>query len=346
MKKVTRNAVLRIGFLSTWIAFQTGFLFTQPAACAQFEWIKPSLQSLPAPRSSASLAYDTAAKTLVLFGGASNNLATIYNDTWTFTPALGWSQLSPATSPSPRTGAGFAYDISTGTVVLFGGNNGSELLNDTWTWDGTTWTQQFPPVSPSPRSFNTPQMVYDAISGTTLLFGGYGSNGAFFGDTWSWDGKGKRWVERFPATSPSPRGTTLTYDPLYQQVLMFGGEDGGASFLNQTWVWNGTWTQLFPATSPSPRTNLAMTFDPGIGSVVLFGGYNFVGGQALNDTWIWNGTTWSQIQTSLTPAGRYCASMAYDPSVKGLVLFGGFLTDGPWTNQTWLFYGPTRISAR
>jgi hypothetical protein len=284
------------------------------------------------------LAYDAAIKSMVLFGGGANNLATLYNDTWTFTPALGWSQLSPATSPSPRTGAGFAYDPTTETAVLFGGNDGSALLNDTWTWDGVTWTRQFPPVSPAPRSFNTTQMVFDAATGTTLLFGGYG-NGTFFGDTWAWDGKAKLWIERFPATSPSSRGTTLAYDSVTKQVVIFGGEDGGPSFFNDTWTWNGTtWTQLFPAASPSPRTNLAMTYDASIGEVVLFGGYNYVGGQALDDTWIWNGTTWSQIQTTFTPAGRYCASMAYDPGFKGLLLFGGFLTDGPWTNQTWLFY--------
>ena len=37
-----------------------------------------------------------------------------------------------------------AYDSTTGTVVLFGGYN-VELtyLNDTWTWDRVTWTEQF-----------------------------------------------------------------------------------------------------------------------------------------------------------------------------------------------------------
>ncbi len=68
------------------------------------------------------------------------------------------------------------------------------------------------------------------------------------------------------------------------------------------------------------------------------GGYNAVGGEALNDTWTWNGTTWSQVQTPFTPAGRYVAAMEYDPSLKGLVLFDGYFTGGPWTNQTWLFF--------
>jgi hypothetical protein len=31
-------------------------------------------------------------------------------------------------------------------------------------------------------------------------------------------------------------------------------------------------------------------------------------------------------------------AMEYDPSLKGLVLFGGYFTGGPWTSQTWLFF--------
>jgi hypothetical protein len=326
---------------SSWIPtpLQIGFLFAGLAEAQSVEWVKPSLATLPAARASAALAYDADTHSTVLFGGGSNGDKVIYGDTWLFTRTSGWLQLSPATSPSPRTGSSFAYDPTTKTAVLFGGTAGNlALLNDTWTWDGSTWTQQFPPVSPPPRTFNTEQMAFDAANGTVVLFGGYAADGGFWGDTWVWEGKAKTWTEKFPATSPSPRGTTLTYDSATKQVVVFGGEDGGASFLNDTWTWDGiTWTQQFPASSPSVRTNLAMAYDANIGEVVLFGGYSAIGGEALNDTWTWNGTTWSRIQTSYTPAGRYGASMDYDPNFRGLVLFGGYFTGGPWTNQTWLF---------
>lgn len=337
MKVFRRDLAFRIRLVPIWAALQIGFFLSFPANAQHFDWIKLSLASLPSARSAASFAYDADTQSTVLFGGGANNNAVLYNDTWLFTRPFGWSQLSPATSPSPRNGAGFAYDPITKTAVLFGGFGGS-LLNETWTWDGVTWTQQFPQVSPPPRSFNSEQMAFDASSGTVVLFGGYGPNGTFFGDTWVWNGKANTWTERFPATSPSPRGTTLAYDGATKQVIIFGGENGGGSFLGETWTWNGvTWRRRVPTSSPSPRTNLAMAYDANRGEVVLFGGYNFVGGQALNDTWTWNGTTWSQIQTPFTPAGRYGSSMAYDPNFKGLVLFGGYFTGGPWTNQTWLF---------
>jgi hypothetical protein len=36
-----------------------------------------------------------------------------------------------------------SYDGATRTVVLFGGLNAEDMpLNDTWTWNGSTWTQQ------------------------------------------------------------------------------------------------------------------------------------------------------------------------------------------------------------
>ena len=63
-----------------------------------------------------------------------------------------------------------AYDAATGNVVLFGGNNGSSALRDTWTWDGATWTKQAPATRPPAREFAS--MAYDAATGNVVLFGG------------------------------------------------------------------------------------------------------------------------------------------------------------------------------
>lgn len=274
----------------------------------------------------------------VLFGGGVDNFG--YGDTWVFSRRYGWLQLSPTTSPPPRSGAAFAYDPITKTAVLFGGNPGDFVyLGDTWTWDGTTWTQQFPPVSPSARAFNTEPMAFDAATGTVVLFGGFANGGSsVLGDTWTWDGQTKTWTERFPATSPSPRGTTLTYDGATKQVIIFGGGQAGeGGFLADTWTWDGVnWTQQSPAYSPSARQSNGLAYDANIGEVILFGGLS-ASGEQLNDTWRWNGITWNQIQTPFTPRGRSAVSMDYDPNFYGLVLFGGFISDGV-TNGTWLFF--------
>ena len=325
-----------------WTAFLIGILWAGLAGAQQFEWVKPSLPSVPPARCCGAMTYDADTDATVLFGGGISGVA--FSDTWVFSAKTGgWSQLSPANSPPATSGGGFAYDPTTKTAVLFGGNPGNFVyVNDTWIWDGTTWTQQFPPVSPSARAFNTQPMAFDLASGTVVLFGGFANGGSsVLGDTWIWDGRAKRWAERFPATSPSARATTVAYDAANKQIIIFGGQGPGGSFLADTWTWDGvTWTQQFPASSPPARANHMMAYDAKIGQVILFGG-NSPNGD-LNDTWSWNGTAWSQIQTPFTPSGRSGAAMTYDRNFGGLVLFGGSPGSNSFTSQTWLFVSAKR----
>jgi hypothetical protein len=135
-------------------------LFVGMAAAQTFtlDWIEPSLIGLPPARCCAPMVYDPAMGATILYGGG--NYTTVFGETWAFSRATGWTQLAPAVSPPPLSSAGMAYDAATETVVLFGGSPtppGSTDINsnETWTWDGVTWTQQFPPVSPSARNWNT-----------------------------------------------------------------------------------------------------------------------------------------------------------------------------------------------
>jgi hypothetical protein len=210
-----------------------------------------------------------------------------------------------------------AYDASTGQLVLFGGGN-SGLLNDTWTWNGTNWTQQFPAASPAPRYYAA--MAYDASNGQVVLFGGAASG--ILGDTWAWNGA--TWTQQFSATSPAPRYyAAMAYDASYGQVVLFGGNNGYGGILGDTWTWNGTnWTQESPAASPPARNSAAMAYDASNGQVVVFGGAG-ADGAFLGDTWTWNGTTWTQQSLAASPPVRFEAAMAYDASTGQLVLFGG-----------------------
>ena len=56
--------------------------------------------------------------------------------------------------------------------------------------------------------------------------------------------------------------------------------------------------------------------------MILFGGAN--GSTYDNDTWSWSGTAWSQLTPTNSPSVRDSSrSMAYDPTLSELVLFGG-----------------------
>jgi len=169
----------------------------------------------PSARCCMGMAYDAATQSTVLFGGVGP-----LGDTWIWRG--GWLRASPAASPSARSGAGMAYDGTAGNIVLFGGvdSNGT-YLNDTWTWDGTTWTQQFPPVSPPARVFNITNMAYDAATQNVVLFGG--SSSGILGDTWTWNGVARTWTQQNPTVSPSARLAPMAYDAATQSVVLFGG---------------------------------------------------------------------------------------------------------------------------
>ncbi len=135
--------------------------------------------------------------------------------------AATWTKQATAVHPRARAFESMAYDAATGTVVLFGGYGPRGALADdgTWTWDGTTWTQQHPATSPPARL--DASMAYDAATGTMVLFGGY-RYGVVLGDTWTWDGT--NWTKQHPATSPTARsGAAMAYDAATGTVVLFGG---------------------------------------------------------------------------------------------------------------------------
>ena len=74
-------------------------------------------------------------------------------------------------SPGARDQHVMAYDEKRPQVVLFGGEDSNgKLLNDTWVWDGSSWTKETPAHSPSVRL--APAMAYDENHQLTVLFGG------------------------------------------------------------------------------------------------------------------------------------------------------------------------------
>ncbi|MGA2742360.1 MAG: kelch repeat-containing protein [Bryobacteraceae bacterium] len=186
------------------------------------------------------MTYDAATQTVIFFGGLESN-DDVLGDTWTWDgPAKTWTQQFPTSSPSSRRTT-IAYDAVNKTVVLFGGDirNGDNglgiYLNDTWTWDGVDWTQQFPVASPSARG--TASMTYDASLRQVLLFGGSALYATEQGlnDTWTWDGN--NWTERNPVARPPARWAAgMDFNATGKSVLLVGGEGNNDVFLNDTWL--------------------------------------------------------------------------------------------------------------
>lgn len=252
-------------------------------------WSQASPATSPSAREGATMAYDNLTGQLILFGGVTAVGSGLLDDTWSW-DGSNWVQLTSATSPPARYDAMMGYDNATGQIVLFGGfgsagNTGN--LNDTWTWDGTTWTQATPAVSPPARVNGS--MAYDLANQALVLFGGTPTTtsqstppGDFLNDTWVFDGT--NWKQLFPAVSPRARANVLmSYDQATGQDIIFGGVGTDGSSLGDTWAWDGaTWTQVATTTGPSPRSPGAMAYDGATAQVVLFSGWE---GFAPVDTW-------------------------------------------------------------
>jgi uncharacterized protein (TIGR03437 family) len=276
-------------------------------------------------------------------GESMTNLRTLSILTLVYAPVLAaqtapnWTQQSPDTSPIRRFAHNMVYDSAQGQVVLFGGtgySGGFINFNDTWVWDGSNWTQESPQNSPPIR--NGPGMAYDSAHDQVVLYGGeYGR--VPYTDTWLWDGT--NWTQVFPTTSPSVRtNPAMAYDPVHGQMILFGGVVGNNfSFLNDTWVWDGTnWTEVFPQTSPPARFGHQMAYDSAHGKIVMFGGAT--SSLIYGDTWLWDGSNWTQAPGVIGPPARYNYAMAYDISEGQAVIFGGFGASGD-LSDTWLWNG-------
>lgn len=247
---------------------------------------------------------------------------------------------APYLAPSGR-GAAAMTALSDGTALLFGGAkfDASAVYNDTWVWNGTTWTEQHPATAPTAR---VGAAIASLADGHAILFGGTDpSTGTTFDDTWIWNGT--TWTEQHPATAPSARfyasATTLSNG----DVLLFGGSDGVGTD-DDTWIWNGTtWTEQHPTVTPPARALGALSALPE-GKAILFGGADLSDFMSKGDTWIWTGTDWAEQHPETSPSARAGASTS-TLSNGTVLLFGGTdLTSATYFDDTWIWDGTNWVT--
>lgn len=202
--------------------------------------------------------------------------------------------------------------------------------------NGTTyWANLTASVGLAPWNRSLAAAAYDPALNATILFGGYNGYGANFpiGDTWMY--QGHQWTELLAGGGPTPRwGATMVYDPVDQELVLFGGRNVTA-FFNQTWIYNATgWHELNTSTAPSPRYDYGMAYDSALGAIVLYGGAigndpagSFSPFTFYNDTWEYQSGVWTNVTASAgaPPPGRLMrGQMAYDAADGRLVLIGGY----------------------
>ncbi|HEV2167282.1 MAG TPA: hypothetical protein VGS23_09980, partial [Thermoplasmata archaeon] len=227
-------------------------------------------------------------------------------------------------SPGPGSEARAGTDLGVGPA----GSAPPQWINVTPTGMGS-----------SPPAAASAVMAYDPDSHATIFFGGCAQSQCPGNQTWAYaNGTWSNLTDRKSAP-PARYGAVMDYDRNMPGLLLFGGHSAGSTYLNDTWLFqNGDWTNLtrISPTAPAPREYASMAFDPDPeeNGSVLFGGHVYNYGPS-SDTWIWEGWSgWVFLNTSAPPPVSEYASMAYDPLLHAIVLYGcgdGCVTGDNWT---------------
>lgn len=312
---------------------------------AQAQWTKMSPANTPSKRANGAMTADMV--NAYAFGGNLNG-TTFYNDLWRYN-GTDWTELSKdgATgAPPARRWGPVAYDFARSQILVFGGQDVAKAqLGDTWTWDGSKWTQHSVAVAPSPRRWHG--MGYCFNTQRVILFGGFdGTN--ILDDTWAWDGKA--WTKLATKTTPPARARqSMAHKREAKELVMYGGCANGKSpwgIRSDMWMFDGSdWQQIATKNAPygSGVMTQAMYWDELRERMVIFGGYTSA---ERKDVWEFDTDTWTQRSFTTQPPNTSGPGMAYMSVFKKAVHFGGY--SGPTLKQqgdTWEYQTNAAASA-
>jgi len=299
-------------------------------------------------------AYDSVNNRMMLFGGALGMPSPCTNDAWILDAANGkngtptWIAQSPSgTAPAARVYSAGAYDSTTNSLIIFGGDNCTNgYLNDVWILTGANGLQGTPAwrklatsgVAPSKRE--SAAAIYDSVNNILTLHGGDAGAGPF-GDVWTLshaNGTGGTavWTKLTPVgTAPRARtGHSATYDTANNRMTIFGGANKTTT-MTDSWVLanpNGIGTPMWiqiatTGTAPSLAYHSAV-YSQSQGYLFVFAGassanklssnshaFTLTGANGLAQTaskWILGG-----------PPVRYGQSAFYDSATNSIFVFGG-----------------------
>ncbi|HEV7467858.1 MAG TPA: hypothetical protein VGP96_16290 [Candidatus Dormibacteraeota bacterium] len=301
----------------------------------------PPPMSGPAPeaRQRAAAAFDPGRGELVLFGGSADRTPGLdLGDTWTWTPPR-WRLRRPAAAPSPRFGSVMAGDPARRTVVLFGGERrtpASETLDDTWTWDGATWTRREPPAAPPPGALPR-GLEFDVHTATSVLVVERDTPAGTGFETWTWDGSS--WAPHPGAATPPLRWIATAPDG---GVLGVGEPD--RENRGSTWSWDGSeWQRLTPQTEVRVEPLSALlAYDPGTNRTLLVESeFLDVDGRPAGGTWSWDGRSWTEHHSAPPVVAAFGVTAPLASREGRLVLVGGSLGRGAyrdaweWDGSAW-----------
>src|SRR5262249_25889478 len=145
------------------------------------------------------------------------------------------------TGPISRSGQGLTFDSAQGKTILFGGltANPNITSNDTWTWDGSSWTRTSA-SGPMQQRTNL-VLVFDSERSVSVMVGGgiTSSTGTLAPTDEVWELSGQTWTQRHVEAPPQRAFSAMAFDSSVHSALLFGGENALGE-LADTWIWNGS----------------------------------------------------------------------------------------------------------
>ena len=321
------------------------------------------------------MTYDATDKYGLLYSGVAEHpdgRDYLADDVWSFTPAGGWTNITPLAGPGPvgRIGGMMAYDSVDSQTILYGGCDSYACPAPfIFTYNGggsfsIDGVAQNAPGQPGPLMWGG---LADAPNGGgpsgggALLFGGCNSfstanfrcnSGGIVGNTFLVNypngaalGNQPTWTPVTSPTAPSARELMgMTWDPAMHAVILYGGYDG-TRLLNDTWAFShGTWTNLTRIVGSAPYdAGGALVYDNSSGLLLLEGGLTYTG-MPGNYTWgLLPGGQWTNITSRTgTPTATLSPSSCSFPGPAFPVVFSGSNRTGGFTPNTWIF-GPKLI---
>jgi hypothetical protein len=190
-------------------------------------------------------------------------------------------------------------------------------------------------------------LVMDLVRDRVVVFGGYDLDHTVYGDVWVRPLQGQTTWQRIevPGPAPGPRaGHSAIYDPVGDQILVFGGRAEGPSFdgplQNDLWslsfVGTPHWTRIdVSGAPPSPREHAHLGFDSALHRL-------YVMGDTEADAWSvdldpapawtprlivgWSATNINELPHSQTPTPS--GSWSYSAATNNLFALPDALGDG------------------